>query len=99
MEPCNSSERDLLYTQDMWENSINVVIILENGHRFKDDPWYGNMLSRMWTGNLTQEGHMKINSRVIGNEDNETEKSKGIEPPKSFEEGCDVCYACPTSKE
>ena len=29
----------------MWENNINVVIILENGHRFKDEPWYGNMLS------------------------------------------------------
>ena len=48
----------------------------------------------MWTGNLTQEDRIKINSRVIGNEE-----SKGIELPKSFEEGCDVCYACPTNKE
>jgi hypothetical protein len=43
-----------------------VIIILNNQHRFKDDPRYGQMLKRMWTGDLSKEDCQVINSRVIG---------------------------------
>jgi hypothetical protein len=43
-----------------------VVIILNNEHRFKDDPRYGQMLKRMWSGDLSKEDCKEINNRVIG---------------------------------
>jgi hypothetical protein len=39
---------------------------LDNAHRFKKDPLYGQMLKRMWDGDLTKADREKINSRVIG---------------------------------
>ena len=45
---------------------INVIIILDNAHRFKDDPLYGQMLKRFWDGDLTKSDRERINSRVIG---------------------------------
>jgi hypothetical protein len=44
----------------LWDNSINVVIILDNDHRFKEDPEYGKMLKRMWNGDLTSEDRKKL---------------------------------------
>jgi len=41
------------------------MIILENDHRFKDDPEYGWMLKRMWKGDLTKKDRERINTRVI----------------------------------
>jgi hypothetical protein len=32
----------------------------------KEDPEYGQMLKRMWSGDLTKEDHKRINTRVIG---------------------------------
>ncbi len=67
--PVCSNEKELLFStlsSGVWENNINVVIILYNEHRFKDDPHYGHMLKRMWTGDLPKEDHKVINSRVIG---------------------------------
>jgi hypothetical protein len=72
-----------------WENSINCVIILENIHRFKDDPEYGQMLTRLWRDDLTQEDREKINTRVVG--------QNGVTLPPSFDG--DVVYACATNKE
>jgi hypothetical protein len=43
-----------------------VVIILNNEHCFKDDPQYGQMLKRMWSGDLSKEDRKKIDNRVIG---------------------------------
>ncbi len=43
-----------------------MAIILNNEHRYKDDPQYGKMLKRMWTGDLSKEDRKVINSRVIG---------------------------------
>ncbi len=34
-------------------------------HRFKEDPEYGQMLKRMWNGDLTTDDCKRINSRVI----------------------------------
>jgi hypothetical protein len=72
-----------------WENSINCVIILENIHRFKDDPEYGQMLTRLWRNDLTQEDREKINTRVVG--------QNGVTLPPTFDG--DVVYACATNKE
>jgi hypothetical protein len=53
------------------------VIILDNEHCFKEDPEYGQMLKRMWSGDLTKDDQMRINSRVIG--------TPGLELPPDFE--------------
>ena len=69
LEPVCSNEKELLFSSlssGVWENNINAVIILNNEHRFKDDPQYGKMLKRMWTGDLSKEDRNVINSRVIG---------------------------------
>jgi hypothetical protein len=72
-----------------WENSINCAIILENIHRFKDDPEYGQMLTRLWRDDLTREDREKINTRVVG--------QNGVTLPPTFDR--DVVYACATNKE
>ncbi len=61
----------------VWDNSINVVIILDNNHRFKEDPEYGKMLKQMWNGDLTNEDQKQINTRVIG--------YQGLKLPTTFE--------------
>ena len=58
LPPVGSTEFELIYSSlssKHWENCINVIIILDNAHRFKDNPWYGQMLKRMWDGELTEE--------------------------------------------
>jgi hypothetical protein len=42
------------------------VIILDNKHCFKEDPEYGQMLKRMWSGDLTKEDRKRINTKVLG---------------------------------
>jgi hypothetical protein len=49
-----------------WDQNINAIIILDNKHRFKEDPEYGKMLKRMWEGDSTLEDKQRINTRVIG---------------------------------
>jgi len=59
LEPIGVNDNELLFSSRSskhWENCINAVIILDNEHRFKEDPEYGHMLKRMW----------RINSRVLG---------------------------------
>ncbi len=72
LEPVCSNKKELLFStlsSGVWENNINVVIILNKDHCFKDDPQYGKMLKRMWTGDLSKEDRKVINSRVIGYND------------------------------
>jgi len=69
LEPVCSNESKLLFSSlssGLWDISINMAIILENNHRFKEDPEYGKMLKRMWNGDLTNEDRKQINTRVIG---------------------------------
>jgi hypothetical protein len=69
LPPVGSTEYTLLYSKHSsrrWEFCINVIIILDNAHRFKNDPLYGQMLKRMWDGDLTKADRERINSRVIG---------------------------------
>ena len=80
LEPIGVNDTELLFSSlssKHWENCINAVIILDNEHRFKEDPEYGQMLKRMWSGDLTKEDRMRINSRVLG--------SSGVELPPDFE--------------
>jgi hypothetical protein len=53
------------------------VIILDNEHRFKEDPEYGQMLKRMWSGDLSKDDRKRINSRVLG--------TNSLELPPDFE--------------
>ena len=79
LEPVCSNDSELLFSSlssGLWDNSINVVIILDNDHRFKEDPEYGKMLKRMWNGDLTSEDRKKINTRVIG--------YQGLQLPTTF---------------
>jgi hypothetical protein len=69
LEPVCSTKKEFLFStlsSGGWENNINVVIILNNEHCFKDDTQYGQMLKRMWSGDLSKEDRKKINNRVIG---------------------------------
>ena len=70
-----------------WEDTINCSIFLENSHRFKDDPEYGQILARMRMGQDIKEDRKTINTRVIG--------KCGVEVPDVEEPS----YACPTNKE
>ncbi len=53
------------------------MIILDNEHCLKEDPEYGQMLKRMWSGDLTKEDWMRINTRVLC--------TNGLELPPEFE--------------
>ena len=53
------------------------MIIIDNEHRFKEDPEHGQMLKRLWSGDLTKDDRVRINSRVIG--------TPGVELPPDFE--------------
>jgi hypothetical protein len=69
LEPVGANDTELLISSlssQHWENCINAVIILDNEHCFKDDPKYGQMLKRMWSGDLTKDDRMRISSRVLG---------------------------------
>ncbi len=53
------------------------MIIVDNENCFKEDPEYGQMLKTMWSGDLTKDDQVRINSRVIG--------TPGVEVPPDFE--------------
>jgi hypothetical protein len=53
------------------------VIILDNEHHFKEEPEYGQILKRMWGGDLTKEDQMIINTWVLG--------TNGLELPPEYE--------------
>ncbi len=62
LEPVGSTEFNLLFSSlssRHWDNCIDAIIILDNDHRFKEDPEYGQMLKRMWNGDLTTEDRLK----------------------------------------
>jgi hypothetical protein len=62
-------EFDLMFSSlssKHWDNCINAIIILDKVHRFKEDPECGEMLKRMWSGDLSTEDHKRINTRVLG---------------------------------
>jgi hypothetical protein len=48
------------------DNCINAIIILDNVHCLKEEPEYGEMLKKMWNGDLSTGDHKRINTRVVG---------------------------------
>jgi hypothetical protein len=80
LEPVAAKDTELLFSglsSQHWENCINAVIILDNEHHFKEDPDYGQMLKRMWSGDLTKEDWTRTNTRVLG--------TNGLELPPECE--------------
>eukprot|EP00986_Skeletonema_menzelii_P013820 scaffold8448_cov188-Skeletonema_menzelii.AAC.1 len=87
------SEGEVLYSDShaaaMWENAINCAIFLENSHRFKKDPLYGEILARMRIGEDTLADRQEINKRVVGSKNS-------LALP---DHAPDACFACSTNKE
>ena len=94
LEPVGTTESDLIFSSSSsnhWINCINAIIILDNAHRFTADPEYGQMLKRMWDGELSEADRKWINSRVIG--------YNGLTLPSQFDGKLYVCQKKkPTSK-
>ena len=88
----NVKEEQLLFNKNIshWENTLNVVIMLDSEHRFKGDEKYGKLLRRMWKGDLSTRDRNWLNTRVVG-----TETCKSI--PQSFGDK-HACYACGTNE-
>ncbi len=62
----NFKATELLYSRDSqrkFKSNLNRMIILENKHRFKDDPEYGQLLTNFWKGDLSEQERETINSR------------------------------------
>ena len=56
LEPTKTPSNKLLFSRhssQLWDNSINSIIILDNEHRFREDPQYGIMLKNMWQKDLS----------------------------------------------
>lgn len=70
-----------------WKQAINACVFLDGSHRFKDDPKWGEIMTRLRMGESTKEDICTINSRVLG---------KNLAIPV---ESDDVCYACTTNKQ
>jgi hypothetical protein len=83
------SDDQVLYTTHSnmyFENLLNAALILENKHRFREDPLYGQILSDMWADGLSQDQIKEINKRVV--------MDKRSLP--MFNGDCH--YACPTNR-
>jgi hypothetical protein len=82
------SDDQLLYKNPgLWENAINVAIILKNSHRFRTDPEYGEIMMRMWKGTSTEDDFKNINQRLIG-------VGKDSLKVPTTNENTDISYAC-----
>ena len=87
-------KNELLYStlsKRFFEQNLNGIIILQNEHRFRNDPEFGKLLSDFWAGDLSEEQRNLINTRVIG--------ERGQAMPETIPESHDWNYACPTNKE
>ena len=92
LQPSNVSDDMLLYSKQsscLFEHCLNCIIILDNDHRFKDNPELGKILKQFWLKDLSKKDRETINKRVIG--------KNGVELPKHV--SSDACYACPTNAE
>ena len=88
--PVNVRQKNILWKNPgLWDTAINVAIVLDNSHRFKDDPEYGCILKRMWNGTFTKDDCNKVNQRLIG---------RSIRLPEP-DISSDISYACWSNKE
>jgi hypothetical protein len=96
LEPTGAKPHEFLFSKDAsvdWEAKLNAVIILENEHRFKDDPKYGKLLKKMWKNDINVKERKWLNERLVGG-------PQGITLPKAdaFEDK-DVVYASPYNRD
>ena len=90
----NSDKKEVLYSRDSqrkFEDNLNGIIILDNEHRFKDDPEYGALLKRFWKGDLSRTDRDTINSRQ--------ENGTTVVLPDVLSSNKDWSYACPYNKK
>jgi hypothetical protein len=62
------NDHELLYSRNskqFFESILTGVVILDNEHRFKEDPEFVKLLKRFWRGELTHKDRNTINKRVI----------------------------------
>ena len=87
-----TSKDNLLFSRsssNLWINSVNNILVLKNKHRFKEDPEYGKMMTKMWEDDLTKKNLKTVNTRKI--------KDGGVTLPTTFDgEGS---FACPINVE
>ena len=86
------SADNLLFSRsssNLWINSIKNIHILNNEHRFKDDPAYGQMMTKMWEKDLPKSKRKILNTRTI--------KKNGLTLPTTF--NGEMSYASPTNDE
>ena len=94
LEPSGAKPHQLLFSREsshVWCDLLNTVVILESDHRFKEDPEYGQLLQRMWAGDLSKNDRDWLNERVIGSEQVPV-------LPDEFS-GLDAVFACPKNTE
>ena len=91
LPPCDRRSDPLYKNQGTIWNSINSVIYLDNKHRFKEDPEWGEILSRLRIGETTEEDLDLMNEYCLTNGD--------FQLPDDKETRLNTCYACPTSLE
>ena len=94
LEPNGAKGNQLLFStqsSQLWERTINVVLILNNEHRFKDDPILGQMLTAMWKDDLPKNRRKWLNKhRLVG---------PNLKLPKTFPNNQEVSYAAPYNKD
>lgn len=92
LPPIRSSEKQLLYSEDssnLWNDTINTVIILDNKHRFKDDPAWGELMYDFWSNDLKIKHRKIIQGRRVD--------GKKVKLPKQLPE--EAAYACAYNSE
>ena len=88
--PVRVPPNEILYCNPgLWENSINVAIMLENSHRFKGDDIFCQILKRMWDGEFTESDINVINERLV---------TKDLKLPE-VNINDDISYACSKNEE
>lgn len=90
--PGNATNKTVLFTTNNsrhFENTLNVALILENEHRFKDCPEYGKLLKEFWYDDLSLNAKKWINKRVV--------RGNKMKLPETMPKRS--CYACPTNVE
>ncbi len=60
LESVGAKDTELLFS------SLSSQHWLDNEHCFKENPEYGQILKRIWSGDLTKEDCKRINTRVLG---------------------------------
>ena len=94
LEPNGAKSNDLLFSKQssqLWERLINVVLILNNEHRFKNDSMLGKMLTTMWKDDLPRKWQIWLNNnRLVG---------PNLRLPKMFPSNKEVSYAAPYNKD